>query len=47
MKGVSTIFSTVAPFAIDPTVGMLTDKDEPSLPSTPKPPTARFPCAIA
>ena len=46
-KGVSTIFSTVAPFAIDPTVGILTDKDDPSLPSTPKPPTARFPCAIA
>ena len=47
MNGVSTIFSTVAPLAIDPTVGIFTDKDEPSLPSTPNPPTAKLPCAIA
>ena len=47
IKGASTILSTVAPFAIVPTVGILTDIEEPSAPSTPKPPTAKFPCAIA
>ena len=30
-----------------PTVGILTIKDEPSPPSTPNPPTTKFPCAIA
>ena len=30
-----------------PTVGILTDMEDPSAPSTPKPPTARLPCAIA
>ena len=47
IKGASTILSTVAPFAIVPTVGMFTDNEEPSAPSTPKPPTARLPWAMA
>ena len=43
IKGASTILSTVAPFAIVPTVGIFTDNEDPSAPSTPKPPTARLP----
>ena len=47
INGASTILSTVAPFAIVPTVGIFTDNEEPSAPSTPKPPTAKLPCPIA
>ena len=47
INGASTILSTVAPLEIVPTVGILTDIEEPSAPSTPNPPTAKLPCAIA
>src|SRR5690606_26555830 len=44
---VCTIRSTLAPSGMRPTVGTLTVSLEPSRPETPRPPTARLPCAIA
>ena len=46
-KPVATARSTVAPLGIRPAEGMLTDTWLPSAPETPRPPTARLPCAIA
>ena len=39
--------STVAPFGIRPTVGVLITTLLPSRPCAPKPPTIKLPCAIA
>ncbi len=39
--------STVAPFGMRPELGTFTVSFDPSVPSTPKPLTMRFPCAIA